>query len=229
MEEVHLFESALRGPMFESNAIGGHEHASAVVAQPAMNVHRFSRPLLQERKELNKFFVLRRRPAAGTNVDEVYAACFRPLSFRCYRALPLAAEIHDGGDSDFFQLFDALFIWLRAAIKKIVDLAHVGNAMQLDFLRKGRGGGTGRFVRARGTCATGNEKRSKKQSKNFVAWVLHKERPFNHLDGNCKCKLRGEECQREISNGNCDSLPTEKAPLDIDAVRKSHPHFAFFS
>ena len=210
MEEVHLFERSIRGPMFERHAVCGDEHASAIIAKPTVNVDLFSRSLLKKREELNEFLVPGRGPAAGTNVDEAHSVFFGALSFRCDRTLAFAAKIDDGGEAVLFQLLDASFVGLRAAVKKIVDLSHVGNAAQLDFFSKGRAGGTARLVRASGTCATGNKKRRKKQNKDFAARVLHKERAFNHLHGNCKCKMRGK-CGGSFKRGHDAGLYTGSA------------------
>jgi hypothetical protein len=215
MKKVHLFQSALRGPVLKCNAIGGDEYAGTIVAQPTMHVHFFFRLLLKKREELNEFLVLGRRPAAGTNVYKAHTLRFRALSLRSDRALPLAAKIDDGGDADFFQLLDALLVGLRAAVEKLVDLAHVRDTTQLDFFGKGRTRRMSRIAGAGGTRAPGNEKRSKKQSKNLRAQKFHKERAFNHLDGNCKCKVR-REMRRKFQKATERVFCTGNPPLDID-------------
>src|SRR5262249_52754052 len=154
-----------------------------------MDIDSFFRPLLKKRKELNELLVLRRRPAAGANVDEAHTVFFRALSFRFDGALPLAAKVHNGGDANFFQLLDASFVRLRTTVEKIVDLAHVGDAAQLDFFSKGRTGRMSRIAGASGTRAPGGEKRGEKQSKDLCARRFHKKRAFNQLDGDCRCGI----------------------------------------
>ena len=189
MKSVHLFQSALGGPVFKSNAVCGNENASAIVAKPAMDVNLFFRLLFKKREELKEFLVLGRRPAAGTNVDEAHTVFFRALSFSFDRALPLAAKIHNGGYANLFQLLDASFVGLRTTVEKIVDLAHVGDAAQLDFFGKRRTGRMGRIAGVNGTPAAGGGKRSKSESKNLRARKFHKERAFNQLDGDCRCGI----------------------------------------
>jgi len=188
-KEIHFLNGPLRRPVLKGNAVSGNEDARTVVAKPAMDINRFFWLLLKKGEELNKLLVLWRRPATGANIDEAHAAGFRALSFGCDGALPFAAEIHDGGDADFFQLLDALFVGLRAAIKETVDLARVGNAIQLDLFGKWRSGRMGRISGTNGTCASGKEKEREKQSKSLRARGFHKERAFNHLDRNCKCEM----------------------------------------
>src|SRR5262249_3870431 len=182
-----------------------------VVAQPAMDIDFFFRPLLKKRKELNEFLVLRRRPAAGANVDEAHAVFFRALSFRFDGALPLAAKVHNGGNADFLQLLDASFVRLRTTVEKIVDLAHVGDAAQLDFFGKRRTGRLSRIAGASGARAPGGEKRGEKQSKNLRSRQFHKERAFSHLDGDCKWNLRDEKCGK-----NFKREPSEICSQKID-------------
>lgn len=167
--EVHFFQSALRGPVLECNAICGDEHSGTVVAKPAMNIESFSWLLLKKRKELYEFFVFWWRPAASANVDEAHAMLLRALSFGGDGALAFAAKINNGGDADFFQLFDASFIRLRAAVEEVVDLAHVGNAAQVDFFGEGRSRGISRNAGASGMRAARSEKRCEKQSKEVCA------------------------------------------------------------
>ena len=124
--------------MFKCDAIRSDEYAGAVVAKPAMDIDLFFRSFLKKREELNEFLVLRRGPAAGTNVDEVQAVFFRALSFRFDCALPLAAKIHNGGYANLFQLLDASFVGLRTTVEKIADLSDVGDAAQLNFFSEGR-------------------------------------------------------------------------------------------
>src|SRR5262249_1359446 len=112
----HFLQSALRSPALKSNAVCGDENAGAIVAKPAMDIDFFSGLLLKKREELNQFPVLGRRPAAGMNVDESHAERFRTFSLRCNSTLAFAAKIHNGGDADFFQILDALFIGLRTTV-----------------------------------------------------------------------------------------------------------------
>ena len=109
---IHFFERALRGPMLESDAIGGNEHAGSVVAEPAMNVKLFTRTLPNERKELNEFLVFGGRPAAGVNIDQANAMLFGAPFFRGDCSLPFAAKIHNRSYADLFQLLYASFVWL---------------------------------------------------------------------------------------------------------------------
>ena len=80
-----------------------------------------------------------------------------------------------------------------------------------------------------GACASGNEKEGEKQSKSLRARGFHKKRAFNHLDRNCKCKMR-EEKREEVSEGNVGGPQrAENPPLDIDIQEISQRDVAFFS
>jgi len=114
------------------------------------------------------------------------------FSFGCDRALPFAAEIHDGGDADFLQLLNPCSLGCERGLEKVVDLAHVGNAVELDFFGKWRPGGMCGISGTSGTRASGNENEEKAEL-DVARAGFHKERAFNHLDENCKCKRREEK------------------------------------
>ena len=66
----------------------------------------------------------------------------------------LAAQIDDGSDAQNFELREAHFTRLRAAIQDIVDFSGVGNSGNDDFftasrLGEGRSGGGRRSLRGR--------------------------------------------------------------------------------
>ena len=140
MEVVHFFQGVFGRPMLKSDAICGEKDASAVVPKPTMDVERLLRSFLKKGKELNELFVFWRRPAAGADVNDFHGMCRGPVSFCCDCALPLATQINDGGDAEFFQLLDTFFIRLRTAVKKIVDLARGRKSIQLNFLCERRTG-----------------------------------------------------------------------------------------
>ena len=48
MKKIHLAQSLLGSPMFESYAISGKKNASAVVAEPAVDIECFWRSLAEE-------------------------------------------------------------------------------------------------------------------------------------------------------------------------------------
>ena len=144
--------------MLESNAIGGNEDARPVVSKPAVNIDFFPWPLLKKREELNELLVLGRRPAASANVEQMHAVLLGTPSFCSNCALPLAAKVHDGGYADLSQLFDTSFVGLRAAIEKVVDLANVGHAAQLDFFCERWTGRTDWIGGVSGTHAAVEEK-----------------------------------------------------------------------
>jgi len=139
-KKIHFLQGALRDQ--RSKAMRYAATKTPYGRCQASNGHKpFLWLLLKKSEELNKLFVLWGRPTTGANIDEAHAECFGALSFGCDRALPFAAEIHDGGDADFLQLLNSLLVRLRAAVEKVVDLAHVGNAVELDFFGKWRPGG----------------------------------------------------------------------------------------
>ena len=147
MEVVHFFQGVFGRPMLKSDAIRGEKDASAVVPKPTMDVKRLLRSFLKKGKELNELFVFWRRPATGADVNDFHGMCCGAVSLCCDCALPLAAQINNGGDTEFFQLLDTFFIRLRTAVKKIVDLARGRKSIQLNFLCERR---TGRMRWIRG-------------------------------------------------------------------------------
>ena len=120
MKKIHLAQSLLGSPMFESYAIRGKKNASAVVAEPAVDIECFWRSLAEEREELSQLFVGRGRPAARANAYQPHSGRFRERSFGLHCALPLAAQIYDSGDSQFLEFFNPVCVWLRAAKDKII-------------------------------------------------------------------------------------------------------------
>ena len=125
MKKEHLLKRFLGGPVRESDTVSGEEHASAVVAQPAMNEELLLGMLLKQRKELNKLLVLGRRPAARRNVHKMHAKSFYSFPFLFHRALVLSAKVNDSRDSKILELLQALILGLRAPVQKIVEFAEI--------------------------------------------------------------------------------------------------------
>lgn len=69
-----------------------------------------------------------RRPTADGDIDEMDADRFRLLAFPSERASIFAAKIDDGGDAEFFELYEPFGVRLSAAEEGIVYFSSVGQA-----------------------------------------------------------------------------------------------------
>ena len=105
-------------------------------------------------------FVGGRRPSAYRNVDEAHSGGFGLLAFPFDFVRVFAAKVDDGGDAEFFELFEAFGAKLGSAKKRIVDFAGVGDAGKLEFFaeRDRRDGGSRIILRGCGN-GKGGEKR----------------------------------------------------------------------
>lgn len=216
-EEIHFFDGLLRRPVIVRHAIGGDENAGAIVAEPAMNENFFVF-IFEQRKKFRDLIVGGRRPPADGNVDKVHAGRFGLLAFPFDLVGIFAAKVDDGGDAQFLQLFEASRQRLCAAEKGIVDFSGVGEAGELEFfaVRERRDGRRRNILRCQSKRKDGEEGETKKRA--------GAERFHRILDAKSLARGGGK---KKIENALV--AREEKAPLDIDAVRKSHPHLAFFS
>jgi len=104
------------------------------------------RIVVEQREKLSDLFVGWGRPATNGDVDEAHAQRFGALALPSDFFAVLAAQIDDGGDAQHFQLREAHFFRLCAAIQDIRDFPGIRNSGEVQFLsvggrKDGRGGG----------------------------------------------------------------------------------------
>src|SRR5580693_5628755 len=133
-EEIHFFRSLFGTPFFHGHAIGGDEHAGAVVTETAVHKDFFPRIVAEKKQELGDLFVAWRRPAIDGDVDKAHAERFNVLAFPSDRFAVLLAQIDDGGDAQDFQLREAHFPGLRATVEDLRDFSGVRNSVDVQFL-----------------------------------------------------------------------------------------------
>jgi len=118
----------LGGPFVDGHAIGGDEHAGAIIAEAAVHENFFFGVIVKEGKELNHLLIRWRGPSIDRNKDETHAQGVGLLAFPGDRVGIFTAKIDNGGDAEFLEFGQALRSGLRAAIKMVIDSAGVGNA-----------------------------------------------------------------------------------------------------
>ena len=145
-EEIHFFYGLFCRPFLRSHAISGDENAGAIFTEAAMHEDFLPRIVVEQREKLSDLFVGWGRPATNGDVHEAHAQGFGALALPCDFFAVLAAQIDDGGDAQHFQLREAHFFGLCAAIESIGDFPGMENSADAQFLsegrlRDGRGGG----------------------------------------------------------------------------------------
>src|SRR5215467_16189256 len=221
-EEVHFVDGLLRRPAVVRHAIGGDEHAGAVVPEAAVHKDFPAGIFAEKRQESGDLIVRRRRPAAYGNADKTDAESLGLLSFPGNLAGIFTAQVDDGGDAELLQLFQAFRARLRAAKKRIVDLSAIGKSVELQFFAvsgtdDGSAGSPIRSLRfePNGKKSGKAEDSGKKQMR---ARLTHIE-----LDAKSLARVFLRAAQRKCACARAT------APLDIDIQEKKIPDFAFFS
>jgi len=133
-------------PFLCGYAISGDENAGAIFTEAAVYEDFLPRIVVEQREKLSDLFVGWGRPATNGDVHEAHAQGFGALALPCDFFAVLAAQIDDGGDAQHFQLREAHFFGLCAAIESIGDFPGMENSADAQFLsegrlRDGRGGG----------------------------------------------------------------------------------------
>src|SRR5581483_387801 len=145
-KEIHLMQSSSWRPALQGHAVSGNEGAGAVLAEAAVHEDPFLPGVPEEREKLGHLLVCRRRPSAYRNGHKAQTEGFGFLFFPIAKRSIFTAQIHDGGNSEFFEFRQSARARLRAAIELAADFAGVGNRgeMQLLALAGGKldGGGS---------------------------------------------------------------------------------------
>ena len=133
-------------PSFSGYAISGDENAGAIFTEAAVHENFLPRIVVEKREKLGDLFVGWGRPAINRDVDKAHAQRFGALALPSDSFAVLAAQIDDGGDTQHFQLREAHFLGLCAAIQDIRDFPGIRNSGEVQFLsvggrKDGRGGG----------------------------------------------------------------------------------------
>ena len=160
-EEIHFFNGLPREPAVVSHAVGGDENAGAVVAELAVNKY-FFLFISEEGEKLRDLRVRGWRPAADGDINKVQSERFGLFTLLFDEGGVFAAKIDDGGDTEFFEFFDAFGMRLRAAKERIVNFSGVGKAGEFEFLAVGRTKNWWRIGRGRRLRAEGPIRRRKK-------------------------------------------------------------------
>src|SRR5713101_8372771 len=164
-KEIHLVHGLFGGPFLDGHAIDGGENAGAIVAEAAVQENFLPRIVAEQREKLYDLFVGWRGPATDGNVLKAHAERFGALALPGDFFAILAAQIDDGGDAQYFQLREAHFPGLCAAIKGLADFSGVVNSRDMNFfsvsrLRESRSGGR-RGVRRSRLSRKGKRKKEK--------------------------------------------------------------------
>jgi hypothetical protein len=171
-KEIHLMKGLLNGPLFNGHAIGGNEDASAVLAETAMEENFLCRVIAEEREELNHLLICGRRPLIHGDVDETHTEGLDLLAFPEDFCGIFEAKIDDRVDAEFLELGQALWSWLRAAVKMISDPANIGDGRYAKFFSVGRmhyRGSGGRWIPLRGKRVR-QEKETKERERKQTAF-----------------------------------------------------------
>src|SRR6266403_3814338 len=72
-KQIHLFHGLLGRPFVEGYAIGGDEHAGAIIAEAAVHENFLFGVIVEEGKELNHLLIRWRRPSTYRNMHETQA------------------------------------------------------------------------------------------------------------------------------------------------------------
>src|SRR6266850_1012011 len=171
-KKIHLFHGLLGGPFFEGHAIGGNEHAGAIIAEAAVHKNLLFGVIGEEREELNYLLIRWRGPSTDGNMHETHAQGVGLPAFPGDRVGIFSAKVDHGGDAQFLEFGQALRSGLRAAIKMVIDSAGVGNARDAKSLSVS-GTHDGRRNRLRmGLCGkrTRQEKGSNESEKKGIAF-----------------------------------------------------------
>ena len=133
-EKIHFLDGLFGGPFFHGHAIRGDENACAIVTETAVHEEFFSRIVAEKKKKLGDLFVAWGRPAIDGDVDKAHAERFNVLAFPGDCLAVLLAQIDYGGDAQDFQLREAHFPGLRAAVEDLCDFSGVRNSINMQFL-----------------------------------------------------------------------------------------------
>ncbi len=163
VEGEHFVEGLLRGPFLLRHAKCGDHHAGAVGAVVAMDEGLFARVRLEQAQELCNLFVVGAAAAVRGDADVAHAERFdfAALYFDIFAAV---AEIHNHGDTEFFELSVAFRLGLRAAVKRFVDFSCVRKASQRELFG-GRSGRTDNRSGSRGRALRRSARREACQTK----------------------------------------------------------------
>ena len=147
-EEVHFVDGLLRGPAIMSDAVGGYKDAGAILAEMTVHENFSLRMITKNDEKPGHLSVGGRRPAVNGNIHELNAERFGLLALPCNLPGIFATQIDDRGDSQLFQLREAVLPRLCAAVKDIVNFAGVRYSREPElFSSRGtdawRGGGRG--------------------------------------------------------------------------------------
>jgi hypothetical protein len=217
-EEIHLVQGLLARPLFEGHAIGSHEDAGAVFAEMAVDKYFLSRIFAEEGEKLNHLFVGRRGPLIDGDIDEAHPQGLDLLAFPEDFCGIFEAEVNDGADAEFFEFGETIGFGLGAAVEMIIHFAAVGNKGDAKFFAVGRMHFGRRSGKPRLLSAKKKRREEEKNEKEEKAKPFH-----NGLDAKIVADDgRSEKCCNEGGYA-------ERAPLQIDTVRKRQPHLAFFS
>jgi len=172
-EEIHFFYGFFSRPFLRGDAISGDENAGAVLTEAAVHEDFLPRIIVEKREKLDDLFVGWGRPAIDGDVNKAHAQQFGALTLPFDFFAVLGAQIDDGGNAQHFQLREAYFVGLRAAIQDIRDFPGFRNAGDVEFLSVG-----GRNGRRGGGWSSGlREKRKRENKKEGKRWqsVFHVE------------------------------------------------------
>ena len=136
-EEIHFFYGFFSRPFLRGDAISGDENAGAVLTEAAVHEDFLPRIIVEKREKLDDLFVGWGRPAIDGDVDKAHAQQFGALTLPFDFFAVLGAQIDDGGNAQHFQLREAYFVRLRAAIQDIRDFPGFRNAGDVEFLSVG--------------------------------------------------------------------------------------------
>jgi len=118
-EEIHFFYGFFSRPFLRGDAISGDENAGAVLTEAAVHEDFLPRIIVEKREKLDDLFVGWGRPAvAGMWTKRMPSNSARLRSHSTFSGS--RPQIDDGGNAQHFQLREAYFVGLRAAIQDSV-------------------------------------------------------------------------------------------------------------
>ncbi len=101
--------------MLEGNPVGGDEDAGTILAKFAVNEDFLGRRFTKEREEFGELNGSRRGETADRDGNEVNAERIRTCTFLIASVRGFAAQIDDGGDTEFIEFGEFGKLRLRAA------------------------------------------------------------------------------------------------------------------
>src|SRR5713226_4971558 len=188
-EEVHLVKGLIGRQFLNGHAISGDKNAGAIVAETAVHENLLFGVVAEKRKELNDLLIRGRRPSADWDVHETNAQGFQFFALPVDFLRIFTAQVHDGGDSQFFQLIQALFSGLGAAIEMVVDFAGVGKARDIELLAI-----SGVHDRRRGRLRIGLRSDTSREERQASQGETQKI-AFHKESRQVQCSARGKEAK----------------------------------